>query len=84
MREKLIKRLEQLKTEFQLGQTKLQELEGRTNALRNNLLRISGAIQVLQEELGIGGELALNSKEKSPESEQKEGDPENIGIKQRS
>lgn len=70
MREKLKKRLEVLKSEFQLGQTKLQELEGRTNALRNNLLRISGAIQVLQEELGQDGELGLKYTEESPGSDQ--------------
>ena len=49
MEEQLEKRLKELKTEFDKGQTKVQELEEQTNSLRNTLLRISGAIQVLEE-----------------------------------
>ena len=51
MQELLHIRLDGLKSEFQLGQHKLLELENQANTLRNNLLRISGAIQVLEEEL---------------------------------
>ena len=51
MKEQLEKRLEQLKAEFEAGQKKLGELEVKTNNLRNTILRISGAIQVLEEEL---------------------------------
>ena len=49
MRDKLMSRLEQLKTEFQSGQTKLQDLDIQQSRLRETLLRISGAIQVLEE-----------------------------------
>ncbi len=56
MREQLEKRLAELKNEFELGQKRLAELETQENALRNTLLRISGAIQVLEEELGKSGE----------------------------
>lgn len=49
MRDKLMSRLEQLKTEFQSGQTKLQDLDMQQSRLRETLLRISGAIQVLEE-----------------------------------
>ena len=51
MREQLEKRLKELKAEFESGQRKLADLEAQANSLRNMLLRISGAIQVLDEEL---------------------------------
>lgn len=52
MKEKLERRLESLKSEFDLGQKKLAEVETQAVSLRDMLLRISGAIQVLNEELG--------------------------------
>lgn len=52
MREQLEKRLEELKAEFESGQKMLNELETKRENLRQTLLRISGAIQVLEEELG--------------------------------
>jgi predicted nuclease with TOPRIM domain len=51
MRDQLENRLKELKSEFELGQNKLAELEAQATNLRNMLLRISGAIQVLDEEL---------------------------------
>ena len=51
MKAQLIKRLEDLKAEYETGQNKLVEFETQANNLRNALLRISGAIQVLEEEL---------------------------------
>ena len=51
MRNQLQKRLEELKAEFNDGQKMLNELETRRENLRQTLLRISGAIQVLEEEL---------------------------------
>lgn len=52
MQKQLKKRLQSLKSEFTVGQQKLAELEAQETNLRNILLRISGAIQVLEEELG--------------------------------
>lgn len=52
MQEQLQKRLDELKKEFETGQTHLQNLEVQQAKLRETLLRISGAIQVLEEELG--------------------------------
>ena len=52
MREQLEQRLKELKAEFESGQKALTELEVKQANLRNTLLRISGAIQVLEEELG--------------------------------
>lgn len=49
MQEQVKKRLTELQAEFNKGQQKLQELENETAQLRNTLLRISGAIQVLKE-----------------------------------
>lgn len=51
MREQLQKRLEELKAEFEAGQTMLNELDTKRDNLRQTLLRISGAVQVLEEEL---------------------------------
>ncbi len=52
MKEQLEKRLAQLKAEFESGQKVMAELEGKQANLRDTLLRISGAIQILEEELG--------------------------------
>lgn len=49
MREQLQTRLEELKKEFETGQAKLQEVEMQQSLIRERLLRISGAIQVLEE-----------------------------------
>jgi predicted nuclease with TOPRIM domain len=52
MKEQLIQRLNGLKAEFEAGQKMMAELEAKQANLRDTLLRISGAIQVLEEELG--------------------------------
>jgi septal ring factor EnvC (AmiA/AmiB activator) len=51
MREQLEQRLKQLKAEFKAGQKMLAELEAKQANVRETLVRISGAIQVLEEEL---------------------------------
>lgn len=51
MQQQLETRLSELKAEFDKGQKRLTELETETNTIRNTLLRISGAVQVLEEEL---------------------------------
>jgi prefoldin subunit 5 len=52
MKRELEVRLKELKEEYQKGQGQLVALEQETANLKNTLLRISGAIQVLQELLG--------------------------------
>jgi predicted nuclease with TOPRIM domain len=52
MQEQLQKRLEELKKEFESGQARLRELETEQAYIRETMLRISGAIQVLEEALG--------------------------------
>ena len=54
MRAQLEARLAALQKEFETGERRLQELELQQAQLRDTLLRISGAIQVLKEELGDG------------------------------
>jgi predicted nuclease with TOPRIM domain len=51
MQEQLQQRLEELKKEFETGQARLRELETEQSYIRETLLRISGAIQVLEEAL---------------------------------
>jgi predicted nuclease with TOPRIM domain len=51
MREQLEHRLQELKSEYEAGQKMLADLEVRQAQLRETLLRISGAIQVLEEML---------------------------------
>ena len=51
MRGQLEPRLKQLKAEFETGQTMLADLEQKRATLQQTLLRISGAIQVLEEVL---------------------------------
>jgi len=49
MREQIEVRLEELKKEFEIGQARMEETERQQAILRETLLRISGAIQVLEE-----------------------------------
>jgi predicted nuclease with TOPRIM domain len=56
MREQLQKRLHELKAEYESGQKMLDELEIKQANLKETLLRISGAIQVLEEELSHDAE----------------------------
>lgn len=58
MKQKLQKRLQSLKSEFESGQKMLADLEAKQANLRETLLRISGAIQVLEEELNNALEVA--------------------------
>ena len=52
MRQQIENRLSELQTEFEVGQKVMAELEVRQANLRGTLLRIGGAIQVLEELLG--------------------------------
>ena len=49
MKEKIEARLAELRTEFETGQRMLGELEEKRDKLRESMLRIAGAIQVLEE-----------------------------------
>ncbi len=58
MKEQLEQRLQSLKSEFEAGQKILAELEAKQANIRETLLRISGAIQVIEEELNKASEVA--------------------------
>ena len=51
MKKQLETRLTELKAEFEKGRQRLEELDKESTEVRNTLLRIGGAIQVLEEEL---------------------------------
>ena len=51
MREQIEARLTALKKEYEIGQSRLKELEAESTYVRETMLRISGAMQVLQEML---------------------------------
>lgn len=63
MKEQLEKRLAELKAEFASGQKVMADLETKQANLRDTLLRISGAIQILEEEIG-----KVNTKEENTQS----------------
>ncbi len=51
MKQQLQQRLEELKAEYESGKKVAAELEAKQANVRDTLLRIAGAIQVLEEEL---------------------------------
>jgi prefoldin subunit 5 len=59
MREQLQKRLEELRAELEAGQKMLNDLDAKRESLRQTLLRISGAVQILEEELAKDAETAV-------------------------
>lgn len=71
MKEQLEQRIGQLKAEFENGQKMLNDLESKEAELKQTMLRISGAIQVLEEMLSEeanGGESIQESKVKGKKS----------------
>jgi predicted nuclease with TOPRIM domain len=67
MKEQLQQRLQTLKTEYEAGQKMLAELEAKQANLRDTLLRISGAIQVLEETLNEeAADTAIDNGDLSP------------------
>ena len=62
MEAKLKQRLSELTTELECGQRMIAELESRQLKVRESMLRISGAIQVLRELLGEDTPIAAAAK----------------------
>ena len=65
MKKQLEKRLSELKAEFESGQMMLAEYESKESALRETMIRISGAIQVLEEALKESETLVPSNGKKS-------------------
>ncbi len=67
MKEQLTTRLKALQQEYETGQKMLADAEMKRAELQNTLLRISGAIQVLEEMLagGDSGTTSQNYRETS-------------------
>ena len=63
MHEELERRLQELKHELQLGEVRLRELDLQQTQLRETMLRIDGAIRVLNELLAQSA--ALHPSEES-------------------
>ena len=59
MRQQLEQRLVTLKSEYEKGQTQLRQLESQSSSLRETLLRISGAIMVIEEALSSPAPVTL-------------------------
>ena len=71
MKEQMEKRLEELKAELAAGEKLLADLQAKQASVQQTMLRIAGAIQVLQELLGheVGpaqGEPLSDGEENSP------------------
>ena len=49
MKDHIVRRLEQLRVEYRKGQERMVELEQETSSVNSSMLRIIGAIQVLEE-----------------------------------
>ncbi len=83
MREQLERRLQELKQEYESGQKVLAELEKQQASLRDTMLRISGAVQVLEEELrrdepGRAAALAMVSEGAPPPEVAVAGSPDGV------
>ena len=61
MKEQIEQRLKDLRSEFEAGQKMLTDLEAQQANLKTTLLRISGAIQVLEELLVQNQEVEGNA-----------------------
>ena len=72
MKEQLEARIKTLQTEFESGQKMLADYEEKKVKLRESMLRISGAIQVLQEELKKADEAKSSIDENDNSSGQNE------------
>jgi hypothetical protein len=67
MREQVEARLAALRREYTVGETQLRREEQQVNSLRETLIRISGAILVLEELLSATTPDASAIKEQQPE-----------------
>jgi predicted nuclease with TOPRIM domain len=69
MRGRLLARLESLKKELETGQAELQKVEMQRTYLHETVLRISGAVQVLEELLKDGPHVKADEAGRSDEDQ---------------
>lgn len=72
MGEQIQTRLNELKRQFEAGQIELQQLQSRENHVRETMLRISGAMQVLEE---LAAQVAPNEVQRSGSSASESDSP---------
>ena len=68
-RKQITQRLEKLQAEYTSGQQMLAELEAKQENLKSTLLRISGAIQVLEQLLAESSEASLEEQTAIPQND---------------
>jgi hypothetical protein len=73
MREQIQARLEALKKELETGQAELQKVEVQRTYLHETILRISGAVQVLEELLREGQSAEQNRAAAAPAEDSSPG-----------
>ncbi len=68
MKKQMEKRLKELRDEFDSGQQMITETEASLANMRTSMLRISGAVQVLEEQLGLETAAKGDGAAKKPEA----------------
>jgi predicted nuclease with TOPRIM domain len=71
MKQQLENRLKELKAEFEAGQRMMADLDAKRANLQESVLRISGAIQVLEEELAKVAQAEESDEEQSESKTEK-------------
>ena len=83
IREQILARLEELKKEFETGQAELDKVEKQRTYLRENMLQISGAIQVLRELLAEGRSVEQQNGSDPTEVRSEPADPRQVSGRNR-
>ena len=65
MRQQIEARLKDLRSEYEKGQTQLRQLETQLTSVRETLMRISGAIMVLEEVLASPSSTTTTEEQRS-------------------
>ncbi len=68
MKKQMEKRLKELRAEYDSGQQMIGETEASLANMRASMLRISGAVQVLEEQLGLETAAKSDGAAKTPEA----------------
>jgi hypothetical protein len=73
MKQQLEQRLKELRDQFESGQKMMADLESKQANLRDTLLRISGAIQVLEELIANESDISELSEQAGQNQEKNNG-----------